>query len=213
MALPKSTLVSALGVGAGLLVLLGLGSRRSSGAVLPHPGSGQAGRILLVGDSFAVGLKAPLASLAASQSIPFEGHGATSTRANQWTTTQTVETPDQGQVTLDLDGYLARFRPTHVLVSLGTNDAAAGGMSAASAQTIVSKIQRAGAIPLWVGPPSLPFPDANVRSTVKSTGVRYFPSEILVIPRAGDNLHPRDYSSWAQAVWEWMMSGHTYTTV
>lgn len=212
MALPKSTLVSALGVGAGLLVLLGLGGRRSSGATV-RPSGGTAGRVLLVGDSFAVGLKAPMAALAASAGIPFEGHGATSTRANQWTTTQTVETPGQGQVTLDLDGYLARFRPTHVLVVLGTNDAASGGMSALSAQTIVSKIQRAGAIPLWVGPPTLPFPDANVRSTVKSTGVRYFPSEILVIPRASDNLHPRDYSSWAQAVWEWMMSGHTYTTV
>lgn len=216
MALRKSVLVSALGAGAGLLVLLGLGGKRSSGAVLPPLGGLPAGsRVLLIGDSFAVGLRAPLAALAASQNVPFEGHGVTSTRVGQWTTTQTVDAPGQGAVTLDLAGYLARFRPTHVLISLGTNDAASGGTSAAAVQGVLSKIQAARAIPLWIGPPSLPFPDPNVRSTVKATGVRYFPSEILSIPRSSDHLHPTGagYSIWASAIWQWMLSGHTYAAV
>jgi lysophospholipase L1-like esterase len=194
MALPKSTLVSVLGAGAGLLVLLGLGKRSSGATVTPSQGRPE-GRVLLVGDSFAVGLKAPLAALSGAARVPFEGHGVAGSHISEWAGSS------EG-----LEGYLASFRPTHVLISLGTNDAAGGGTSTASVQRVLSKVQAARAVPLWIGPPTLPFPDPNVRSTVRATGVLYFPSETLSIPRAGDGLHPTGpgYTAWANAIWNWM---------
>ena len=66
-------------------------------------------RVLLIGDSLAVGLRSPLSSLASADAIAFRGTGIGGTHIGSWT-----------------GGTLSRalaFNPTLVLVSLGTNDA------------------------------------------------------------------------------------------
>lgn len=226
MSAKKSLLLSTLGISAGILVLLGMSKRSptgsSSGTGTLPPGS----RVLLVGDSLAVGLASPLSVLAATNSVPFEAHGVVSTRVDQWANGATVsepvsaqtiaitgQPPGQKRVELDLDGYLERFRPTHVLISLGTNDAAGAGVSKENVARLIAKVMKAGATPLWIGPPTMPFPGVDaVRGVVKESGVRYFPSEILEVSRAKDRIHPTrvGYASWAYAVWQWLLSGHEY---
>lgn len=215
----KSTLLVGLGAAVGALVLFGIGAGRSSGAAMnpahgANPGLPPGSRVLLIGDSFAIGLRGPLAQLAAPYGIPFEGHGVVGTRIDQWADNRTVDVPGQGMVRLDLDAYLASFRPTHVLIVLGTNDERAApefpAMDIPKIATLLQKIRAARAEPLWVGPPSLPYPRQGISSAAKASVVRYFPSEILSIPRARDGLHPLDYGPWANAIWQWALSGHRY---
>lgn len=206
----------AVGVAAGLL-LLGSG-KKGSGAVLPgsqgRPGLPPGSRVLLVGDSFAVGLKGPLGALAAQSGVPFEGHGAEGTIISQWAKSSSVNVPGRGPVRLDLEGYLASFRPTHVLIVLGTNDEKVDPgfvpTDIAAIGTLLQKIRAAGATPLWVGPPSLPFPRQGISQAAQRAVERYLPSEIFNIPRAADGLHPKDYGPWANLVWQWALSGHRY---
>lgn len=182
------------GAGALLLALLG-SSRKGRPRTAP--------RIMLIGDSLAVGLERPLGALAAAAGVPFEGHGVTGTRIGQWSL------GDKAPMN-HLDGWLAAFRPTHVLVSLGTNDAAGSGVDRASVETLLRKILAAGAVPLWIGPPAMPPRIAlnAVQEAVRSTGVVYLSSDRLEIPRAADGIHPTSlgYGHWARAVWDWAMS-------
>lgn len=191
----------AVAIGAALLGLgiLGLASKASplKGGLMPSTPSRPA-RLLLVGDSLAVGLRAPLAALAASRGVPFEGHGIVNTRIDQWA------------VDPKLDQYLKTFRPTHVLVSLGTNDEKVGtGWAAKEApklHALLDKIRNAGAEVLWIGPPTLPFPLEGVSDMVRYLVPKYYPSELLQIERSPDKLHPTlaGYSSWASQIWKWV---------
>ena len=158
------------------------------------------GRVLLIGDSLAVGLKAPLAALANQAGIPFETRAVEGTHIPQWSANASV------------DETLARFQPTHVLVSLGTNDEKVGtGIAAREApalRALLQKIQSAGAEVAWIGPPALPFSRVGVSDMIRAAVPRYFSSETLSIPRAGDGLHPTGagYASWAAAIWSWLTS-------
>lgn len=191
----------AVAIGAALLGLgiLGLASKASplKGGLMPTTPARPA-RLLLVGDSLAVGLRAPLAALAASAGVPFEGHGVVSTRIDQWATDA------------KLDQYLATFKPTHVLVSLGTNDEKVGtGWAAKEApklHALLDKIAKSGAEVLWIGPPTLPFTRVGVSDMVRGLVPKYFPSELLQIERSPDQLHPTaaGYSSWAAQIWKWV---------
>lgn len=197
----RTGVVFALGA-LGLLGLAGL----ASGVTVKSPGPGpglrsRASRVLLIGDSLAVGLKGPLAVLAGQAGIPFDGHGIVGTRIDQWAANPKV------------DDYLAAFKPTHVLVSLGTNDEKVGtGWAAKEApklHALLEKLQASGAEIWWIGPPTLPFAREGVSELVRSLVPRYFPSELLSIQRSPDQLHPTGagYSSWAAQIWKWLMPG------
>lgn len=162
------------------------------------PAPSRPSRLLLIGDSLAVGLRAPLAALASSAGVPFEGHGTVNTRIDQWA--------DNAK----LADYLATFKPTHVLVSLGTNDEKVGtGWAAKEApklHALLDEIRHAGAEVLWIGPPSLPFSRVGVSDMVRSLVPKYFPSEELQIERSPDRLHPTaaGYAAWAAQIWRWV---------
>jgi lysophospholipase L1-like esterase len=187
--------------GAGALLLVALGMSKSSA---PPGGSSQAmpRRVLLVGDSLAVGLTAPLSRLAEQSQVAFRGSGLSGSNVRQWARGAT------------LPELLSSFRPTHVLVSLGTNDAAGGGVDVATLGLLLSVIQGAGAVPLWVGPPRLParLSADTVRSDIRRSGVRMFPSEEVDIAQASDGIHPtaEGYARWAAALWDWALSASTY---
>lgn len=207
--------LAAAGIAAGILVLLGSGKKSPAG---PLP-TGRAGlpsgsRVLLIGDSFAVGLKGPLSELAANSGVPFQAQGVEGAIINQWAKNSTVNVPGRGSVRLALGELLLSFRPTHVLISLGTNDEKVDpGFVQTDVNAIpvlLQQIRAAGAEPLWIGPPSLPFPRQGISAAARRLVGRYFPSEIFNIPRASDGLHPRDYAPWAALVWQWALSGHQY---
>lgn len=159
-------------------------------------------RVLLIGDSLAVGLGPPLRTMARESRIACEVYALSGTRADQWAASS------------KLDEKLKSFKPTLVLISLGTNDAQMTSASAvdtvADAQRrLLAKIDAAGAEVGWIGAPTLPrTPNPRVLAALEA-GVadsHYFHSERLDIPRAPDGIHstPRGYAGWAGAIWRWL---------
>ena len=185
---------------AGLGVVAGVGLLRALVASRPRIVSGTT-RLLLVGDSLAVGLGPPLRALAREQSVAFEQLAKESTRIDQWAGSQ------------KLGEALAKFRPTLTLVSLGTNDeylTGDGGKRQASfLDQLLSRLQVAGSDVGWIGPPTLPKPKSNgVTALIQSRlpAANYFHSEALTIPRGPDQLHPtlKGYAGWAGQIWQWL---------
>lgn len=161
-----------------------------------HPDS----RILVVGDSFAVGLTPPLRALAKEAGLPFDSVALQGTRIDQWA------------VSAALDEKLRKFKPSLVLVSLGTNDeylrGDGGTMQAPHLDRLLAKLRTVGDF-VWIGPPKLPKRATNgviplLRSRLDDD--HYFPSQTLNLPRGPDALHPtaRGYAGWAGALWQWL---------
>lgn len=182
---------------AGLAAALGVGLVRAIRAPKVHAGS----RLLLIGDSLAVGLAPQVKALAAEQKVPFLATATISTRIDQWAQSQA------------LTQTLAAFRPTLVLVSLGTNDEYLTGdavrRQAPYLDQLLQRLTVAGAEVVWIGPPTLPKAASNgivalIQSKVAAS--QYFPSQTLQIPRGPDQLHPsaKGYAAWAGALWQWL---------
>lgn len=161
-------------------------------------------RLLLMGDSLAVGLAPPLQALAREQKITFGSLAESGTRIDQW-----LARPD-------LDARLASFKPTLILVSLGTNDAYLPQRGAVQRQVprlaaLLAKLEAGGAEVVWIGPPSLPKPPPQPGMVpMLKAGVptaQYFPTDTaLTLPRGPDGLHPttKGYAGWAGAIWQWL---------
>lgn len=197
---------------AGLLAAAGVGIARVLKKPKLVPGES---RILLVGDSLAVGLSTPLKALATDQRIGFNAVAQVGTRIDQW---GGKGTPQSAQ----LDAALDATQPTLVLVSLGTNDEyiTMGNPPERQApylKALIEKIERyvhkgdygLGAELIWIGPPTLPKKGTNgIRALLAATipQARFFDSQRLSIPRAPDNLHstPKGYAGWAGALWQWL---------
>lgn len=172
--------------GAALLLLLLAG--RSTAASAP-------GRLLVVGDSLAVGLGPWLKAMALQSGFEYAAVDArVGTRADQWDA--------------KVPGLLALHRPTLVLVSLGTNDAAMDDptVNRQRFQNVVDAVRATGARPVWVGMPSLPqrLKADLVRQMIQATGVDYFDSRTVSFERTADGIHatPAGYSVWAKAIWD-----------
>jgi lysophospholipase L1-like esterase len=140
-------------------------------------------RVALIGDSYAVGLGPELAKLIPD--FKYEGHVGTNT--SQWA--------NHSSACGTCGDWLTAYKPGVVLVSLGVND----GMKPDSAnyQRIVQGLQKIGAKVVWIEPPADVSTPA-VRATIASLGVQTV--QATRTPLAGDHLHPRSYSQWAQEV-------------
>jgi lysophospholipase L1-like esterase len=183
---------------AGLLVAAGVGLVRAFRGPRIEPGQT---RLLLVGDSLAVGLATPMRALAAEANVPFDQISRSGTRIDQWAGSQ------------KLAEKIQNFNPTMVLVSLGTNDeymgAGAAARQAPHLERLLVALRANQAEVIWIGPPRLPKPSSNgIVPLLRKTIARdhYFPSEKLTIPRGPDGLHPtaRGYAGWAGAIWRWL---------
>lgn len=164
----------------------------------PAPGSEQPSkpvtRVLILGDSLAVGLGPTLKTLASQSGAQYaEVDAKVGTRIDQWSP--------------KIADLLQQHRPDLVLVSLGTNDAAMFDptVNAAKAQQIVDAVKNYGARLLWIGLPTLParLKADTVRQMIQATGVRYFDSRQVSFERAQDGIHatPNGYATWANAIW------------
>lgn len=188
---------------AGLLVAAGFGvaSLLKRG---PQIRRGQ--KLLLFGDSLAVGLSPVLGQLAKENGVAFAGLGKVGSTIREWAGT--------GELGAGLRARLAE-KPNLVLCSLGTNDEY---LSAASAQAelpaldaLIALVRASGAELGWIGHPTLAKPGNGIGEVIRSKFPenRYFHSEKLEIPRGGDGLHPtvKGYAGWAGQIWLWITGG------
>jgi lysophospholipase L1-like esterase len=188
---------------AGLLVAAGFGL---SALLKRGPRIQKGQKLLLFGDSLAVGLTAPLGQLARDNGVLFAGIGKVGSTIREWAGT--------GDLGTQLRARLAE-KPNVVLCSLGTNDEY---LSLASAQAelpaldaLIALVRASGAELGWIGHPTLPKPGNGI-GTIIQTKVpenRYFHSEKFEIPRGGDALHPtvKGYAGWAGQIWLWISGG------
>ena len=183
----------------GVLTLAGVGivslMRQGAACVVSvKPGD----RVLAFGDSLMVGLSTPLKSIATSGGCDFTSMAEISTTMAQW-----LSSPRRD----NLQALMASFRPTVVIVSLGTNDSK-GNTPVATLEQQVGQIRdwivSIGATPVWAMSPKLPFPD-RVSPIVTASGIQAFPSSNLPLPQA-DGIHPtgRGYAGWAEHLWAFM---------
>jgi len=134
-------------------------------------------RVALIGDSYAVGLGPELAKLMPD----FRGEGRIGA----------------GTSSYRLPPWLAEFRPTIALVSLGVNDGARP--NPANYQAIVQTLHGLGARVMWIEPPAGVNAPA-VRTAIASLGVSTAPAPALTM--APDRLHPTSagYAAWAREI-------------
>lgn len=197
---------------AGLALAAGLGVSRLLGG--PRIKKGM--RVLLIGDSLALGLTPFFASLAKESGVDFKAMATVGTRIDQWAANP------------DLKALLAAFKPDLILVSLGTNDSFMQGADVVSKQqaqldklySVLTEWPRSSDYGLgpeyvvWIGPPVLPKPPSpgiskmiqDAAGSALSPRYYYFHSERLDLPRGPDGLHPvpRGYAGWAGAIWHWL---------
>lgn len=185
---------------AGLALVAGVGVVR----LMSGPRLKKGLRVLLIGDSLALGTLPHYSALAKEAGIEFKGLGVTGSRIDQWAGSQ------------ELPKVLASFKPDLVLVSLGTNDAFMKGADVVGTQRAQLEkllLQLHGRDVVWIGPPTLPNPPSPgvVLMIQEAAGAlaprfHYFHSERLQIPRGPDAIHPtvRGYAGWAGAVWHWL---------
>jgi lysophospholipase L1-like esterase len=159
-------------------------------------------RLLVIGDSLAVGLAPYLRDMAGRERIAFASLAKVGTRIDQWADSASLRE------------LLAKFRPTVVLVSLGTNDEYLTGADAVERQR--AAMRRLVALLMtvtpqhiiWIGPPTLPKATNGIVPMLKAEipSRDYFPSDQLAIPRGPDGIHPtaRGYAGWAGAIWQWL---------
>jgi lysophospholipase L1-like esterase len=186
-----------LGVGVGIVGLASL-------TVGPRLEPGD--RVLLIGDSLAVGLKPHLAKLSQEYGTHLLAKPSSGTNMVQW-----LSGPDGAW----LKQALATFKPTHVLVSLGTNDAYANftpEQIQANIRKLVHQIRDAGAKVVWLGPPTLPeryngrAPNVATLQIIDREAPMIFQVRNYEVPRS-DGLHPtvRGYAGWAGLIWQFLL--------
>ena len=164
----------------------------------PHIKSGD--RVLLVGDSQSQGLKTPLGSLAKKTGIEFQSFTESGTTMGRWL--------HDAQVS----ATLASFKPTLVLICLGTNDSAGNYSDEKLASQVVAMrdwIKASGADLVWILPTKLRFPE-RVSPAVNAAGIDAFPSATLPIPQV-DGIHStgRGYAGWAEHIWAFLSCAPT----
>lgn len=182
----------------GLVLAAGFGMMRL--ASLPRLRRGM--RLLVIGDSLAVGTGPHFQALGKEAGIEVKVLATTGSRIDQWA--------GSAKLQQNLDS----FQPDMVLVSLGTNDeyltGDAVGRQAPFFQQLLDKLN--GRQIVWIGPPTLPKATNGITAMIQeaagglSPRFHYFHSERLDIPRGPDKIHPtaRGYAGWAGAVWHWL---------
>jgi lysophospholipase L1-like esterase len=170
-------------------------------------------RVLVIGDSLGVGVQPLLKTAMQARGVAdFSGISVGGTNILQWSDNNYKE----GR---DMETALANFRPTLVLISLGTNDEASRGYKdwrgrdwnsadlaanrvgpnadiAAQRSRAIARLARklSGAKSVWLGPPASPariWPmDRGFRDLLASTwDGRYFNTEAVAPAKAGDGIH------------------------
>lgn len=158
--------------------------------------------VLLIGDSFANGMRPHFQAIASDSRLPFLGAAVTNSTIEQWASSNWLR------------DKLDSFAPSHVLIVLGTVDAYSDrpvSLIERDAEALNDVVHEYQAHPIWIGTPPLPTTYATLPLNVEVTAALeelapfYFDST-LDIPRGPDQLHPNvsGYAGWAGMVWQWL---------
>lgn len=148
-------------------------------------------RVLLLGDSIAQGLTAPLNRLVTDAKASLSVTAKMGTTISAWSGTP----PPKSDI---------------ALVSLGTNDMKLLDPLAEKSklEALLLRLRETSRRVVWVSPPPMPFQDRGVRqmlaSTTAAAGVELFPS--IEVPRGPDGVHPNasGYAALAGLLWRWI---------
>lgn len=152
-------------------------------------------RVAIIGDSLGVGLSGPLGVEFSMRrrGASVRGHARLGATAGQWLSRGWLEP-------------VLRTRPEAVLISLGTNDSAAPESAAAKAfaenvAELARRIRDAGAEPIFLEPPPMPWPLDDVRAALRATGAPVI-TPPANLPRQPDRIHPTGsgYALWASHI-------------
>lgn len=152
-------------------------------------------RVVLIGDSLAVGLARPLAAELKARGAELKVCARVSANAGQFT-------EPGGFGTLGLAALLSDFGPELVLVCLGTNDTAPGSSVRdklpARFALLRSRAEAAGARVVFLGPPALPWSREPIYQAAAGARLLVAP----VIEQAPDRIHPTPAGSaaWAKHI-------------
>lgn len=170
-----------------------LGAVAAVGVLLLRNSSDPPTRVALIGDSYAVGLGPELKKLLPS----FEYEGFEGTNSAQWA--------NRSAPCGSCGAWLAGFKPTLVLVSLGTNDKP---VDARNYQDIVRRLHGLGAHVVWIEPPAGVDGLNEARDAIARLGVRTIPA--TTAPVYGSHpKHPNQagYRAWAAEIAEAVKRG------
>lgn len=164
--------------------------------VPPRAAPDKLSRVVLIGDSLAVGLARPLATELKARAVELQTRAATGAHAGMFT---------EGSGASSLGKLLAEFGPDVVLVSLGTNDTvpAAPALAAKLPERFALLRQRAssaGARLVFLEPPPLPWSREPIHKAAAHAGAPLFPAP--AVQQAPDHIHltPAGYAAWAKAI-------------
>ena len=153
-------------------------------------------RLMLVGDSLAVGMGHEFSRIARSLHYTVNVHAKVGSTTRQWIKW--------------IDRDLTVYRPDIVFVSLGTNDAAAPNALTLwpdMYEVFAAKVRDSGATLVWIGPPEVTSSRVKklteVRHAIRSVAPLYFGSEALRINQ-WDGIHTDadGYETWIRHVWD-----------
>jgi lysophospholipase L1-like esterase len=158
-------------------------------------------RIWLVGDSNGYLLMQELPSLAKSDGIVFGGSPVPGSSVIQWT--------NSNDEYIELN-KLSRFKPTVILVCLGSNDAYMGPRIIKNEQpflnALLGKLSRNNRRVIWIGPPKLEKAKSGLEQFYQmvSPKVTYLDSRLIDVDMWDDKLHPSfsGRKKWANWIWE-----------
>ena len=152
--------------------------------------------VALIGDSLAVGLGTPLMKELAPAKLVVNAH--VSARASDWL----------GKYNQELEYVLNMIKPEVVLISLGTNDSAAGGTGfVKDFKAIADRIQAKGATPIFLGPPELPWAREGIYVAGEAAGFLIKAPSGLAHAPDGVHLTPQGYAEWAKYLGKTLRNG------
>lgn len=155
-------------------------------------------KILLIGDSMAEGLKLPL-----KQYFDYNGHQIEQISKTSATIMYWVGKDSTGKLRQQIEAK----KPSYLMICLGSNELFTKGLEQYE-QYLKNIINQAQGLPIiWIGPPNWK-PDNGLTKLIAETlgEKRYFPSDKMKLPRAGDGIHPtyNGYQIWADSIAVWI---------
>lgn len=149
-------------------------------------------RVVLIGDSLAVGLAKPLAAELGARGAALQVRAATGANAGAFT---------EGSGASALGKLLADFKPDVVLVSLGTNDTVPGAEALAKKLPArFALLASVGARVAFLEPPALPWSREPIHQAAA-----YARAPLIVAPaieQERDRIHPTGagYAAWSKFI-------------
>lgn len=166
-------------------------------------------KVLLIGDSLAVGLSPHLRKLAKNDNNPSVNGSLLPNKVRQYVS------DSRGGTRLDqwlqhgwAKATLKRHKPTLILVSLGTNDAFKKDTWGERARMLVDLAHANNSKIVWIIPPPMPFNRNFVwEGAVNSGADGIFDSRCLNLRRHPDKVHVGDNERWAKEIWKFIRTG------